>query len=257
MDAAAQRQRLFLLEISLWADVEIVSFADVEIVSFGDSLFQLSYRDFFLVFDCRICCNFQAQRESLHDAVSRLRKAKGAPARQQSLVEVGSTITDKDMSPVMPPEFLQEEEAFAKKFKSMKKKALADDESEAKLNAQITALKNYIKDETVGLSGEIMKMNQQDTDDIDAVVPTQGPTGPPGPPGLQGHDGLVGLEGPPGSQGATGKSGVQGDMGPVGKVGPQGPVGKTGFEGLQGRRTSSTFSRGRVVQGLLSDQSHA
>jgi len=137
-------------------------------------------------------------------------------------------VSDADQSPMMDPKFIKEEEKTKRLYSRLKKELQAYSDKEAAVDALVKKTDAWIEEKVVGVKDQVMKMNQVDTDDINAIEPIQGPPGAPGVLGLNGHNGV---DGPPG---VTGQKGARGSSGPPGERGRVGVVGDAGEEGAEG-----------------------
>ncbi len=139
-----------------------------------------------------------------------------------------------DSSPALPEYLMAEENETSTSMEEIAREDMRLEEKEQRVAGHTKELETYIHDSLVSFARDVTTMNKEDSDDIDAVVPTQGEEGKAGPDGLDGEDGIDGLDGPQGSQGPSGPRGPKGDPGPRGEQGPPGPSGAEGAPGPSG-----------------------
>uniref|UniRef100_A0A7S0EW19 SRCR domain-containing protein n=1 Tax=Hanusia phi TaxID=3032 RepID=A0A7S0EW19_9CRYP len=176
--------------------------------------------------------------ELLSYAPTNVRLMRGGGMVQLPPLPAG--VTTADQSPTVPLAFMAEEKELDEDLSRVE----ADDQRllqrENVIDSADKAVETYVNEEEESISRDVKKVNEEDTDEINAVIPQRGEPGPPGLRGMDGVDGVAGLTGPIGPQGASGPRGPPGPMGPPGYEGErgdrgaEGPQGKTGTIGEAG-----------------------
>ncbi len=98
-----------------------------------------------------------------------------------------SGVSDEDMSPQMPSDFLHDESKAERRLKKLKLILTRSKKSEQKMEKQLEEVTEYVHDEVQKIADSVREANNEETDQISAPYhDVPGPRGPPGIPGLPG-----------------------------------------------------------------------